>query len=465
MLSLSSLRRFHPHAAYAAKRASVFAVAAVACFCMTVQPVLAQAISLITDDETLQLLKDYEDPIYRAAGLDPAALHIYLVNDPEINAFAAGGQNIFVNTGLFMKLDTPNEVIGVLAHETGHIAGGHLTRGSVAASKASIPMLVAMAAGVAAMIAGACSAGMGVFMLGQQVAQGQFNAFSRAQEGTADQMGQKYLRATKQSGRGMLKTFQKLADEEAMSAYRIDAWARSHPASRERIAELEDIIEKSPYKDVPDSPESLRRFAMVKAKLFGFTADVDVVLRKYPPGDESAPARYARAIAYMRKPDLAKAQSEIKSLIAEHPDNPFFHQVLGQIYVNMAKPELGVPSLQKASDLYPEGTEIRVELAAAQLATENVKYAQPALDNLKVALQKESDNAFAWYETALAYSMLNNEPMANLATAERYYSIGAYPQAQRFASIAQRGLSQGTPDWQRANDIISISAAEKKNRD
>lgn len=445
-------------------RAATISVAVATATCLATESVLAQGISIIHDDETELTLKAYETPIFKAAGLDPQALRMYLVNDPSINAFVAEGQNIFVNTGLFIELDTPNEVIGILAHETGHIAGGHLSRGSDAVSKASIPMLVSMAAGIVAMVAGAGDLGMGLLMLGQQVAQAQFNSFSRSQEATADQMGQKYLLATKQSGQGMVKVFQRFADEEAMSAYHMESWASSHPLSRERIASLERTSNNSPYRDVKDSPEAQHAFDMIKAKMIGFTAPVQSVFNKYPLSDTSKQARYARAIVYMRKPDLKKALEEINSLAVEEPNNPFFQQVLGQIYVNMAKPQLGVGPLQRAADLLPQGTEIRVELAAAQLATDRPDLAKPAVENLKKAIALNGADVFAWYQLAQGYSLMNDQPMANLSTAERFYAAGVYPQAARFATLAQRGLKQGTPDWQRANDIAAVSLANAKQK-
>jgi predicted Zn-dependent protease len=215
---------------------------------------------------------------------------------------------------------------------------------------------------------------------------------------------------------------------------------------------------------VKDSPESQHEFDMIKAKLIGFTAPVQSVFNKYPISDLSKPARYARAIVYMRKPDLKMALEEINSLVKEEPNNPYFNQVLGQIYVNMAKPNLGVAPLQHAVDLLPQGTEMRVELAAAQLATERPDLAQPAIDNLKTATAINGDDVFAWYQMAQGYSLLNNEPMANLSTAERFYAAGVYPQAARFAALAQRKLKQGTPDWQRANDIMVVSASNAKQQ-
>jgi predicted Zn-dependent protease len=432
-------------------------VSAVLCTTLTVQPVAAQGIDLIRDTEMERVLKSYEDPIATAAGLDPAAIKIYIVNDPNINAFVAEGQNIFINTGLFMQLKTPNQVIGVMAHETGHIAGGHLIRDTSAISKASVPMLIGMAVGIAAMIAGAGEAGMGAIMLGEQAAQSQFMAFSRVQEATADQMGQRFLRATHQSGQGMVEVFEKMANESAMRGDFKNPFISDHPADRERIDLLQRLADASPYRDVKDSPQALHEFHMIQGKLYGFLGKPESVLIRYPLSDKSEEARYARAIAYFQKPELASALSEINGLIKDEPKNPYFYEVLGQIYVSMGQPEKGVGPYQKAVDAEPDAPLLRVLLASAQLATERPQLAKPALDNLKIALQQENDDSFAWFETAQAYSALDNQPMADLSTAEEYYNAGVMQKAAYFAKRASRDLPQGSPDWERANDIMAVS--------
>jgi predicted Zn-dependent protease len=314
-----------------------------------------------------------------------------------------------------------------------------------------------MIVGIAAIAAGAGEAGMLILMGGQGVAQAQFNAFSRVQEATADQIALKLLNKTHQSPRGLLVTFQRLADDEARSAYHMDPFASDHPMGRDRVANLEGEVDASPYKDVPEDPAVEHEYEMVQAKLAGYVEPIQMVLDHYPPSDTSKVARYARAMAYSRKPDLPKALAEINSLIKDEPNNPYFYEVLGQIYVSMAKPDLGVVAYQRSVDLLPDAPQLRVGLAAAQLATERPGLAQPALANLKVSLQQEDDDSFAWYEAAQAYSQLGNEPMANLATAERYYSVGAYQQAAQFAVRARHGLTQGSPDWQRANDIVATA--------
>ena len=199
---------------------------------------------------------------------------------------------------------------------------------------------------------------------------------------------------------------------------------------------------------------------MAQAKLAGFIDQVDMVLTRYPPTDNSEEAHYARAVAYFRQPDLQKALEECDSLIRLEPKNPYFWELEGQIYVNMSKPEKGAPAYQKSVDLLPDASLLRVSLAAAQLATEKPALAKPALDNLKVALRQENDNSFAWFEAAQAYSELGNEPLANLSTAERYYNAGEMPAAAHFAVLAMKKLPQGSPDWQRAGDIMAVAGPE-----
>lgn len=439
-------------------------------FAASATPVLAQGINILRDTETEEMLASFETPLARAAGLDPVP-KVWLVGDDEINAFASygdPGENIFIFSGILtdksIGVRTANELIGVMAHETGHIKAGHLIRSETGMQKAMIPMLLSMVAGVAAAIAGAGEAGMVLMGMGQAVAQAQFNQFTRVQESTADQIGAQLLNATHQSPQGMYAMFERMAANEAQGAYKIDPYAVDHPAGQDRVAQLQDIVEASPYRDVKDSPQVTHTYDMVIAKLAGFVLPVGEVLNRYPPSDNSEAARYARAMAYLRKPDLPKALDQIDSLIKEEPANPYFYEVLGQIYLSMARPLDAIPAYQKSVDLKPRAPLLRQELATAQLATENASYAPAALQNLKTAVLAENDDVFSWYQMAQAYSMMKNEAMANLSTAEAYYNGGAMGQAVAFATRARRSLSQGTPDWERANDIISTAGPMAKQQ-
>ena len=451
-------------------RPLAFAVGLGASLAATNLPALAQdgGISILRDTETEEMLQSYEAPLAKAAGLNPAP-RVWLLNDPStINAFASfgdGGENIFIFPGMMFFTKTPNELIGVMAHETGHVRAGHLLSGEAAMEKAAIPMLLAMVAGVAAAIAGAGNAGMVLMGAGQAMAQAQMAQFSRVQESSADQIAMQLLLQTHQSPQGIYDTFTRFAQDEARSAYRINPFAVDHPVGQERLTDIEQKLEASPYRDVKDSPQVTHTFEMVVAKLAGYTLPVPEALRRYPESDKSEVARYARSMIYLRQPQLQKALTEIGSLIQDEPNNPYFYEVQGQIYLSMAKPDLAIPSYQKAVNLKPNNApQLRLALAVAQLATDRPDMSQAALSNLKIANLSENDDVFTWYETAQAYSNLKNEPMANLSTAESHYAGGDFKQAVLFAARARKGLTEGTPDWERANDIIGAAAQAAKDQ-
>jgi predicted Zn-dependent protease len=437
-----------------------FAAGFTAALMAYVLPAQAQGISLLRDTETEEMLRGYETPLARAAGLEPVP-RVWLVGDNIINAFATygdGGENIFIFSGILLWLRTPNELIGVMAHETGHISAGHLSRGQYGMKKAMIPMLLSLVAGIGAMIAGAGEVGMAIMGIGQSYAMGQMAAFTRVQESTADQIAAKLLLATHQSPMGMYRTFQRFANDEAMSAYKMDKFAVDHPSGQDRVFDLNDMVDSSPYREVQDSPEVLHTFQMVQAKLAGYVLPVKEALNRYPESDTSEPARYARAMIYMRQPNFQKALAAVNGLIAEEPNNPYFYEVRGQIYLSLAKPALAIPDYQKSVNLRPRAPQLRTALATAQLATDDPAQAAPALQNLKAALLAEDEDPFTWYQTAQAYSILKNEPMANLATAELWYNAGDMRKAMVFATRARGKLTQGSTDWQRASDIIGAAA-------
>ena len=416
--------------------------------------------ALIRDTETERLVRTYLDPLLVVAGLNPYAVQLHIVNDPSINAFVAGGQHLFIHTGLITNLESANQLIGVLAHETGHIAGGHLVHTREGARAASVPMLLSLAAGIGVALAGLPEAGMAIMMSGQDAAMGSFFAFTRAQESIADQSAIRYLEATGQSGRGMLELFARFEGQEILSAQRIPAYARSHPAPRDRIFRLENLVEMSPYADRKDPPEIELPFEMLRAKLRGYTNSPTATLRQYPESDTSKPARYARAMAYFRLPNMERAFGEIESLLDEEPDNPYFLEMYGQINVEMGRIADGVAPYERSVELMPDAPQIRSALGSALLGTGTPENVERARRELELALEQDKDLWFGWYELAKAYSQLGLQGEAQLATAERYFTVGAYPLAVQFAYRAQQRLENGTRDWQRANDIMAVAQAQ-----
>jgi predicted Zn-dependent protease len=446
-----------PHPAFRKLTFVVGFTAALLAYAIPAQAQNNRAFAL-RDTETEEMLRNYELPLARAAGLDLNAVNIYLAPDTEINAITTYPEDIFIFAGILLWLRKPNELIGVMAHETGHISAGHLSRGEYGMKKAMIPMLLSLVAGVAAIIAGAGALAPAIIGIGQAYAVGQFAAFTKVQESTADQIAAKLLLATHQSPMGMYQTFQRFANEEAMSAYKLDKFAVDHPSGQDRVFDLNDMVESSPYREVQDSPESLHTFLMVQAKLGGFVLPVKDALNRWPESDTSEPARYAHTMIYLRQPNFQKALAAANGLIAEEPNNPYFYEVRGQIYLSMAKPALAIPDYQKSVNLRPRAPQLRLALATAQLAAEDPALAAPALQNLKAAILVEDDDPLTWYQTARAYSTLKNEPMADLATAEIWYNAGDMRKALMFATRARGKLTQGGTDWQRAGDIIAAAS-------
>jgi predicted Zn-dependent protease len=334
-------------------------------------------------------------------------------------------------------------------------------------AKAEVPMLIGMLAGVAAIAAGAPDLGMALLMGSQSIAYREVLAYCRVLESAADQAGAKFMNATGQSPRGMTKVFDLFADQEALNGVRQDPFVRSHPLSRDRVALLQNLVDESPFKDKLDSQADLDEYALMRAKLRGFIETPEVVLRRYPASDRSAPARYARAAAFFRAAQLDRALPEIDSLIAERPAYPFYWELKGQILMESSRPKESVAPYRKAVELAPNEPLLRASLGAALLATEDPSLVPEAKKNLKFSLKDEPDNGMAWFYLAQAYGQTGEDGLAALATAERYYALGAFAPAASFAQRAAAKLKEGTNDWQRANDIMSIAqseAAKQKNR-
>lgn len=412
-----------------------------------------RGVSLIRDAEIEHIIASYVTPLSRAAHLDPDAVEVHILLDPTINAFVAGGQRIFINTGLLMRAESPNQVIGVIAHEMGHVAGGHLARTQEALSHASVPAILSMVLGVVAIAAGQGEAGAAVIAGGQHIAQRHFLQYSRTQESAADQAAVTFLDATQQSGRGLIQFLDIIGDQEALLTSNQDPYVRSHPISRERVDALQRRVEQSPYRDRKDSEQAMEQFRRMQAKLVGYIKGLPQTLRDYPETDTSIPARYARAVAYFRKPDLKKALAEIDSLIADKPDDPYFHELKGQMLFEHGHIAEAVKSYTAAVRLLPDSPLLRLGLGQTQVALEDPSVLPDAIDNLRHALSHDPGNAFAWQQLAIATGRNGDLGHSALASAERAMLLGQGRDAKHFAVRAQKVFSRGSPGWLRAQDI------------
>ncbi len=420
---------------------------------------------LIRDTEIENLLNDYSRPIFRAAGLGTGRVAIRIVRNNAFNAFVVDGRNVFVHTGSLMQSDTPNQVIGVIAHEAGHIAGGHMAALRSRIARDQTKILIAQILGIGAMIGGAAAggdtgrdlggAGQAVMQGGSEIVMRSLLSERRSQESAADQAGLKYLNTTQQSGRGMLETFERFAQQEYISDAHKDSFVRSHPVATDRLARLRELVEKSPNYTKKDPPELQLRHDLMRAKLSGYLEAPRTVFNRYPETNKSLPARYARTIArYFMGGNSAvqQAVAEVDDLLREKPDYAYFWELKGDLLSRAGKPAEAITPLRRALKLDPEATLIQVQLATV------LQQSGGSLDEVVSLLRKAviSDvNPTAHRQLANAYYKQGKLPLADAETAQAHFLEGNVKQAQIFAKRAQRQLKQGTPEWLRNDDIIN----------
>jgi predicted Zn-dependent protease len=428
-----------------------------------------QRLSLIRDAEIENTIRTFVVPIWQAAGLDPEGVEIVLVQDNSLNAFVAGGQRIFINTGLLMRTERPNQLIGVLAHETGHIAGGHLARAQEEMGKLTTMQILETILGAGAMAAGALS-GRGVGRSqtgpGSQAAPGSlidFLQYTQTQEASADQAAITFLDRTHQSPKGASEFLHILQHQERLSIGFQIPYLRSHPLTSERIATFDEAAARSPYANAPDPPRFIEMHKRMVAKLLGFISP-EMALQRYPEGDRSVAARYARAIALYRSGGLGSALLTIDGLLKEAPNDPYFHELRGQMLFENGRVAEAIPSYRRAVQLLPGSGLIKIEFAGALLEADKPENAQEAVRNLELARQSESDNFELWRLTSVGYARLNNPGMTSLARAEMSLLRGERAEAQAHAGAAVRQLQAGTPAWQRAKDIQAYIDTRPRKR-
>jgi predicted Zn-dependent protease len=417
---------------------------------------------IIRDAEIEQLLRDYAQPVLRAAGLAKQNVRVVVLSDRSFNAFVMDGRHIFVNAGTLFDAKTPNEVIGVFAHETGHLAGGHLQRLREQLASAQTASIIALLAGIGAAVAGSRAGagggdvGMAAIMAPQQAIMRSVLSYVRTQEDQADHAGVKFLNATGQSPRGMVDLFKRLSSESLFNSRYIDPYMQTHPMPAERVAALETIAKGSPYWDRKDPPELQLRHDMMRAKLSGFLERPDTVARRYPANDHSLPARYARAISTYRNADLRQAIVQIDSLIQAQPNNPYFYELKGQALLEGGHPSEAVAPLRHAVQLSHNNALIEIMLAQALNATGNAKLSEEAVAMLRAAIVREPEAPNAYSQLAVAYGRKGDLANADLASAQAAFSRGDIKTARQLAARAKTRLPVGSPAWVRADDIVNV---------
>lgn len=424
-------------------------------FCLFLLSAQAFAASIIRDAEIESVLRDITNPIFRVAGLTADSINIYIINDPQINAHVAGGSNIFINTGLLGMSENPNMLTGVLAHETGHISGGHLLRSSDEYKNTALKATLGYMVGLAAAAVGSPEAGVAIAQGTGHVAQRTMLQHSRTHEEEADQAALTFLDKTHQSAKGLLELLEVLYSKETTLYDDLNPYTLTHPLSRERIAHVKDHIKHSKYSEY-NTPEPIRNsFARAIVKLNAFLQPYSETLKKYPDSDTSVNAHYARAIAYYKMPDIKKSLEEMAILLEKEPSNPFFNELQGQILFENGKVAESVPYYEKAVKLLPSSPLLKVILATSQIATEEESLRKKAVHNLEQGLLKEKQNSFAWHQLAIAYGRGNDLGMSNLALAEEAFLQDNKREVRKFTDLAKRYIKPGSPADLRINDLLA----------
>jgi predicted Zn-dependent protease len=420
---------------------------------------------VLRDTESEQLLREYTRPILRAAGLEKQNIQMVIINDAQFNAFVADGRRIFVNYGAILQSETPNQLIGVLAHETGHLAGGHLAKLREQLASAQTQMIIAMLLGAGAIAAGAsrgssgnnglANAGAAAIAGPQEMIRRSLLSYQRQQEENADRAGVKFLNATGQSAKGMYETFKRFTNESLFAARGADPYLQSHPMPAERVAALQEFASTSPYWEKKDDPALQLRHDMVRAKISAFMERPETVAHRYPLSNDSLPARYARAISTYLHGDLRSALAQIDALIHVQPNNPYFYEVRGQALLESGKPAEAIPALQKAVQLSGNAPLIEMLLGQALIGSDNKAYSDEAIRILRSAVAREPEAPLGFTQLAMAYGRKGDYAEADLASAQAAYLRGDNKTARELATRAKTRFAIGTPGWVKADDIVA----------
>ena len=431
---------------------------------MTAQPSLVFAGGLIRDAEIEQTIRSITNPILRVAGISPEAVKIYIIDEDSINAFVAGGSNIFIHTGLLLAAETPEMLAGVIAHEVGHIAGGHLASGTEKLENAQLGTILSVIAGAAIAAAGGGDAAIAAMSAGQHASMRGFLSFTRSNEQFADQAALGYLAKINISANGMLKVFEKLRRKEHDHFDKIDPYAITHPLGKDRISHIRNNILQGDDSASSYPSKIQQKYDRLTAKLEGFLKDESRILQKYSDDDNSEKARYARAISYYRQSQMEKSLKELDSLIADAPNDAFYHEMKGQVLFENGKLEEAEKSYRTALENLPSQPLIQTALAQNLLAEYDKTKDKTKLDEatklLEEATGEDDSYILSWNLQIKAYGLANKLPYMHLAMAEKHMINGETKDAKKFSQKAKDKLPSNSPAYYRANDLLILSTRE-----
>lgn len=430
-------------------------------------PVRAQRtnLPLIRDAEIEHIIRVYTAPVFAAAGMNANDIKVHIVNDPRINAFVAGGRHMFINTGLLMRAKDPSVIIGVVAHETGHIVDNDQIRLRAAVGEAQIKQIITfILAGAAAAASRDGRAAAAVASIGQRMTAGTFFQYTQAMEAEADRFAFDTLDKIGITSKGLESLLETLSHQEALLDDMQDPYLRSHPLTPDRLRALREHMKHSPYTNAPIPARLMALQARLRAKLRGFLLPPERVIQLYKGRENTAEARYAEAVAYHRDGRTNRALALIDSLIREKPRDPYYIELKGQILLESARIPGAVAAYRTAARLAPNEPLIRAEYAQALIASHDKSKLPEATNNLIYATRHDSTYPLAWRLLSVAYGRRGDIGHASVALAEYYLLLGNKRQARESVQVAERHLRRGSPAWNRIQDIKSVLGGNRRRR-
>ena len=409
----------------------------------------AHAISLIRDTEVEEAVLAWVQVIFKAANLEPENARIMLVNDPSINAFVAGGQTIFIHTGLITQSKMLDDLMFVLSHETGHIVGGHVTRGMTAYKNAQTATLIStILGGVIAVAAGRPDAGIAVMVGSQSSALGSFLTYRQTEESSADRIAIDIMNKLGYSMQGFTNTMQAIQHLERINMSEDGGYLRTHPLSQTRMQDVARFTKNAP------APKPNKTFDRIRAKLIGFMNDPKANLKQYQ--DNSLTSQYIRAISLYRLSKRDEAIALLDKTITVEPNNPYLYELKGQFYFETGDIPKAITNYEKANNLKPNAPLIETALAQSYLENKTTSNATKALKLLQHVVLVEEEPVLPWRLMATAYDVLKQPINAQYAMVEYNLSIGKTTVALTAAKKLTKTMQKDNPHYQRLLDIIAL---------
>lgn len=395
---------------------------------------LRRSLKLVSDPEINEYIQSIGYRIVSNSDNQFQDFTFFIINDPTINAFAAPGGFVGINSGLIVSSESESEMAAVIAHEVAHVTQRHLARSYEAQSQLQTPSLIGL---IAAVLLSTQNAELGRAALVASSAVGAQIAlnFTRSNEQEADDIGMQTLARAGFDPYAMPAFFEKLQNSSRYYGQPPE-FLSTHPVTVTRIAESRARAERYPYKQIPDSLE----FNLTREKLIVLAAtDTKQLIQDYQKNIRSGnfrtetSARYGYALALVKDGQYALARKQIDQLEKQFPNELAFKILNAQNEVAAGKLSNGLDDYKTILKLYPDNHPATVYYAQALLKNGRAKEARILLHE---HLRNRAPDADMYRLQAVVEGEAGFRLEAHQSMSEYYYLTGDLPSAIQQLNIA-----------------------------